>query len=140
MYEFPNTFFKPKDARHTQSNWSDIIPSANFGLVPLDLYNVRKVACHMLRDFLETRYFTVSVPRGGKPGGLNYRFPSTCDGAKGVSESYIFSMGEHCRRCVGVSFHELAQRLVIFFNHQVEIWHSHNVSPQSCVTNVPVRR
>ena len=108
MYEFPNTFFKPKDARNTQSNWSDVIPSANSGLVPLYLYNVRKVGCHMLRYFLETRYFTVSVPRGGKLGGLNNRLPSTCDRAKGVSESYIFSMGEHGRRCAGVSFHELA--------------------------------
>jgi hypothetical protein len=62
MYEFPNTFFQPKDARDTQRNWNDIIPSANFGLVPLYLYNERKVGCHMPHDFLETRYFTVSVP------------------------------------------------------------------------------
>jgi len=108
MYEFPSIIFKPKDARNTQSNWSDIIPSANFGLVPLYLYNVRQVGCHMLRDFLETRYFTVSVPRGGKLGGFNNRLPSTCDRAKGVSERDIFSMGEQCRRCAGVSFHELA--------------------------------
>ncbi len=108
MYELPNTIFKPKDARNTQSNWRDIIPSANFGLVPFYLYNVPKVGCHMLRHFLEIRYFTVFVPRGGKLGGLNNRLPSTRDRTKGVSESYVFSMGEHCRRCAGVSFYELA--------------------------------
>jgi hypothetical protein len=108
MQELPRTSFKPKNARHAQSNWSDIIPSANLGLVPLDLDNVRKVGRHMLRDFLETRDFTVSVPGGGTLGGFHNRLPSTCDRTKRVSESDICSMGEHCRRCAGISFHELA--------------------------------
>ncbi len=108
MDEFPNTVFQPKDARNTQRNRSDIIPPANFGLVSLYLYNVRKVGCHMLRYFLETRDFTVSVPRGGKFGGLNNRLPSTSDRAKGVGESDIFAMGEHGCRCAGVSFYQLA--------------------------------
>src|SRR5690348_4990344 len=98
MDKFPHAVFKPKNARHTQSHWSDVIPPANLGLVTLYLYNVREVGGHMLRYFLEIRDLAVSVPRGGKLGGLNDRFPSARDRTKRVSESYVISAGEHrCR-------------------------------------------
>ena len=107
MNKFPDAIFKPKDAGNAQSHRSEVIPSANLGLVSLYLYNVRKVGGDMLRYLLEIRDLTVSVPRGGKLGSLNDRLPSTRDGAKGVSERYVFSVGKHRCSFAGLSFHEL---------------------------------
>src|SRR5215203_670881 len=53
--------------------------------------------------------------------GLSNLRPSVRDRAKGVGKGYVVSMGEELLGRLGVSFHELIQRLVILLKYFVEI-------------------
>jgi len=121
MHNLPDTVFKPKDAGHTQSNWSDVIPSANLGLVPLYFYNVCKVRGHMLRHELEAGGLAISVIRCGTLHGLNNLLKSTCEGAKRVTEGDVVSLGVQPLQRRVVSRHELTQGQVILLNYLIKI-------------------
>jgi hypothetical protein len=55
MHYLPGAiFFGSKDHRNPQSEWSDILPSANLGLRPLDLHNVGKLGSYALPYVLNT--------------------------------------------------------------------------------------
>jgi len=121
MHNLPDTVFRSTDARNPQSEWDDLLPSANLGLVPLYLHNVGKLRSYVLRYDLEASGITISVMLCGTLHGLSNLLPSMRDSAKGVSEGYVFSMGEQLLRRLGVSFHELTQRQVKLLNYFVKI-------------------
>src|SRR5579862_5734268 len=108
MHYLPNTLFKPKDACHTQSNWSDVIPSANLCLVTLYFHDVCQVRSHMLRHEFEAGSLAISVIRCGTLHGLNSLLKSTCEG-KRVTKSDIVSLRVQSRQGRVVPLRELTQ-------------------------------
>lgn len=113
MYDLPGTAFRPKDACRPESDWRDLLASANLDLEPLYLDDVRKVGSHILRYVLKASDFTISIIRCGTFHGLSSLLPSMRDRAewgKGVSETYVFSVGEQLLIRLGISFQELTCR------------------------------
>jgi len=113
MHDLPGTVFRPKDACRPQSDWGDLLASANLDLEPLYLDDVRKVGSHILRYVLKASELAISVIRCGTFHGLSNLLPSTGDraeGGKGVSKAYVFSLGEHLLIRLGISFQELTRR------------------------------
>src|SRR2546428_4397868 len=92
MHEFPDTVFRPKDARNPQSQRDDILSSSNPGFVLLYLYHVCKVTGRVLRYVLETSNLAISVIRCGPFYGLSSLLPSTHRRAKGVRKAYVVLM------------------------------------------------
>src|SRR5215212_3950293 len=110
MHNLPDTLFTPKDARNAQGNRSELLPPANLGLVALHLHDIGKLRVCVLRYQLEANDLAISVVRGGTLHSRGSLLPSTYGRAKGVSEGYVVSMGEHLLHRLGVSFEELTQR------------------------------
>src|SRR6266446_3354784 len=65
MHHLPGAVFRPKDRRHPQSEWDDILPSANLGLGPLYLHNVGKLKSDVLRYVLESNDLALADQRCG---------------------------------------------------------------------------
>src|SRR6266851_8392028 len=49
MHHLPGAVFRPKDRRHPQSEWDDLLRCAKLGLAPLYLHKVGKVSSDVLR-------------------------------------------------------------------------------------------
>src|SRR5437870_5364645 len=132
MHHLPGAVFRPKDRRHPQIEWGDILPSANLGLVPLYLHNVGKLRSDVLRSVLESNDLALSEQRCGTLHRRRNLLPSTRGRTEGVSEAYVFSMGEHHLVGLRVPLHELAQRSMIVFNCFVKIEGTHEITSPSC--------
>lgn len=89
MDDLPGVVFRSEDARNPQGNWSELLPSADLGLEPLYLDEVRKLRCFVPGDPLEARELAVCVVGCGTLQSVLNRGPSTCDRPKWVSESHI---------------------------------------------------
>src|SRR5262249_35846251 len=107
MDHLPDTVFRSKDRRHPQSQWGDILPSANLGLGALYPHNVGKFRSDVLRYDIEANILAISELRCGTLHCLSNLLPSTCGRAKGVSEGDVFLMREHHPVGLRVPFHEL---------------------------------
>src|SRR5712691_5371144 len=107
MHHLPGAVFRSKDRRHPQSDWGDILPSANLGLVPLYPHNVGKFRSDVLRYDIESNELALSDLRRGTLPSRSNLLPSTRDRAKGISEGDVFSMGEHHLHGFRVPLHEL---------------------------------
>jgi hypothetical protein len=94
MHYLPPTVFGSKDHRNPQSDWDDIFPSANLGLGPLHSHEVGKLRSYVFRYGLEASDLAISEIRGVTLQPLSDLLPSTPDWEVGVSEGYVFSMGE----------------------------------------------
>jgi AcrR family transcriptional regulator len=57
------TVFGSKDHRRPQSARGDVLPSANLGLDPLYLHNVRQLSCHILRHDLGANELAIAAQR-----------------------------------------------------------------------------
>src|SRR5215210_373865 len=108
MHYLPSALFRSKDARRPQSEWGNILPSANLGLQLFYLDNVGKPKAHMLRNVLKANDLALSVIRCGTLHTLSNLLPPTRAKAKGVSEAYVFSTGVHHLQGFRVPFEELA--------------------------------
>jgi hypothetical protein len=107
MHNLPNTVFTPKDARNAQGNRSELLASANLGLVPLYLYDVGKLRSYVLRYVLKANDLAIFVVRGGTLNGRSSLLPSTHGRAKGISEAYVFAMRVHHLERLRVAFDNL---------------------------------
>jgi hypothetical protein len=107
MHNLLNTVFTPKDARNAQGNRSELLTSANFGLVPLYLYDVGKLRSYVLRYGLNANDLAIFVVSGGTLNGRSSLLPSTHGRAKGISEAYVFLMGVHHLERLRVAFDNL---------------------------------
>ncbi len=121
-----------EDAHDAHSHRGDILPSANLGLVPLQLHNVGKLRGYVLRYVFKANDLTISVMRCGTLHCLSNLLPSTPRRAKGISEGYLFSIGVHHLQGFRVPLYELARRSVIVFNYFVKIELAHELSSPFC--------
>src|SRR3712207_32595 len=110
MNDLPHAIFRSKDHRSPQSDWGELLTSANLGLSPLYLHNVGKLSSHMLRYGLDASDLTISDLRCSMLRGLSNPIPSTHGRAKGVSEAYVILMGDQLVHRLGVSLEELTLR------------------------------
>ncbi len=76
MHYLPLTVFRSKDHRSPQSEWSDVLPSADLGLCPLYLHNVSKLRSHILTHGLEADNLAISETRCSTLQGRNNLLPS----------------------------------------------------------------
>ena len=113
MDDLPGVVFGSEDARNPKGNWSELLPSADLGLEPLDLHEVRKLRSFVLGYLLEARELAVTVIGCGPLQSLLNRGPSTRHRAKWVSESHILPLGEHRLVDVRVPVYERAERSVV---------------------------
>src|SRR5712691_8660101 len=134
MHHLPGAVFRSKDARHPQSEWGDLLPSAKLGLDPLYPHHVGKFCSDVLRDVLESNDLALSDLRRGPLQSRSHLLPSTRGRAKGVREGDVFPMGEHHLVGLRVSFRELPERSLIVCNYFVKIDSSHELS--SPIANV----
>src|SRR5918998_349117 len=95
MHNLPGTVFGSKDHRNPQSDWGNFLASANLGLLPHQLHNVGKLRSHVLRYDLGANELAISETRCGMLHDLSNLLPATHGRAIGVSEGYVFLMGEH---------------------------------------------
>src|SRR5712692_4295393 len=107
MHHLPGAVFRPKDRRHPQSAWGDLLPSANLGLEPLYLHNVGKFRSDVLRYDIEANNLALSDLRSGTLPRRRNLLPPTHSWAEGIGEGDVFVMGEHHIHRFGVAFHEL---------------------------------
>jgi hypothetical protein len=134
MHDLPGSLFGSIDHRNPQSEGGHILPSANPGLLPLYPHNVGKLRSHVLRYVLEASDLAISELRCGTIRSRSNLLPSTRGRAKGVSEGYVFSMGEHHLHGFRVPFGDLAQRLLTLLNYLVKIiYRSHLLEITSSV-------
>src|SRR6266516_6665199 len=134
MHHLPGAVFRPKDRRHPQSAWGDILPSANLGLDPLYPHNVGKFRSDVLRYDIVANFLAIFKLRCVTLHRRSNLLPSTRGRAKGVREGDVFPMGEHHLVGLRVSFHELPDRSLIVFNDFVKIGCTHEIS--SPIANV----
>ena len=109
MHHLPLTVLGSKDHRNPQVDWSNVLPCAHFGLLPLYPHNVGKLSSYKLRDHIEASDLAISDIRCCMLYGLCYLLPSTSWGTKRVSEGYVISMGEQPLYSFWVAFHELLE-------------------------------
>src|SRR6266702_7998432 len=128
MHHLPGAVFRSKDHRHPQSDWGDILPSANLGLGPLQLHNVGKLSSDVLRYEIEANFLAISELRCGTLHSRSHLLPSTRGRAEGVSEGDVFSMGEHHLHGFRVPLREITQRSLVLFNDFVKIECTHEIS------------
>src|SRR5688572_15752933 len=105
MHYLPLTVFRPKDHRNPQSDWGDILTSGNLGPRPLYPHDVGKLRSYVLLYDLVANDLAISELRCGMLPSRSNLLPSMCGWAQGVSEGYVFSMGEQLHRGFGVTFH-----------------------------------
>src|SRR4051794_13334162 len=108
MHNFPNTVFRSKDACSPQSHRGGLLSSANFDLEPFYLDNKGKVRSYILHYVLKATDLAISVQGCSTLHCRSDLLPPTGDRAKGVSDAYVFPMGEHHLVRLRVSFDELA--------------------------------
>ncbi len=108
MQNLPGALFRSKDHRNPQSEWDDILSSAKSAPVPLYPHNVGKLRSYILRYGLEAIDFAISNLRCGTLRSRSDLLPPTRGRGNGVSEGYVFLMGEHHLHGLGVPFDELA--------------------------------
>src|SRR3712207_9028388 len=97
MHNLPGTIFGSKDHRNPQSNWANILASANLGLFPHQLHNVGKLRSHVLRYDLGANELAISETRSGMLHDLSNLLPATHGRAIGVSRSEERRVGKECR-------------------------------------------
>ena len=110
MHYLPRTVFGAEDHRNPQIAWRNVITSTNLCIGPLYPTNEGKLRGYVLRYNLEVIDFAVSIIGCAALLGLSNLLPTTHGRSKGVSEAYVFSMGEQGLHRLGVSFHELISR------------------------------
>jgi hypothetical protein len=110
MHDLPLTVFRSKDHRSPQSDWGDVLTSADLGLCPLYLYNVGKLGSYVLRYVLKGNHLAISELRYGALRDLSNLLPPPHGREKGVSEGYVFSTGEQPLHRLGVAFDDLPLR------------------------------
>src|SRR5918997_6424141 len=108
MHYLPSALFRSKDRRNPQSEWGDILPSANLGLQLFYLDNVGKPRGNVLRYVLKANNLAISVMRCATLHSRSNLLPPTRVRAKGVSEAYVLSTGVHHLQGFRVPFEELA--------------------------------
>jgi hypothetical protein len=121
MHNLPVTILRPEDARRPQRQRRDIAPTANLGPEPLYLYEVCQVRRHTLRYVLEASSVAIPIIRCRFLHRLNDLLPSTRERAKGIAQGHIVSLGIELLGGRRVSFHELTQSQMVFFNHLIEV-------------------
>ncbi len=104
MNDPPVAIFSAEDCRSPQGDRSQILASANSGLVPFDLHNVPKVGSRELGYPLESALLAVAVVGRSTLRRLSNLFPSTNKRAKRVAETCVISMRVHllCRFRVAI--------------------------------------
>jgi hypothetical protein len=110
MHYLPLTVFRSKNHRNPQRNWGDIFTSAKLGPGPLDTHDVGKLRSYVLLYSLEANHLAISELRCGTLCDLSNPLPPTHGRGKGISEGYVFSMGEEPQCRLGVSFDDFALR------------------------------
>jgi hypothetical protein len=124
MHDLPCTIvLGSKDHRDPLGVRADIVTPTDLGLEPLDLYDVGELRGYVLGHGLEADGSAVSPRRCSTLHRRGNLLPSTRDTATGVSEAYVFSVGEQFLRRLGVPLHELAQRKAILLDQFVDIVH-----------------
>src|SRR5260221_1935780 len=131
MHHLPGAVFRPKDRRHPQSDWDDLLPSANLGLDPLYPHNVGKFRSDVLGYDLEANALALSDLRCVTLQSRSHLLPSTYGRAEGVREGDVFLMGEHHLVGLRGSFRELTQRSLVLFNDFIKIECTHDISSPS---------
>jgi hypothetical protein len=128
VYHLPSAIFWPKGHSNPQGQRGNIFPSTHLGIPPLDVHHAGKLSGDVLRPGLDTRWLAISELPDDMLLGLSDLLPSVRDGAdlgcgrsKGVSESYVFSVGEQLLRRLGVPFMELIDRQLPSLEYLVEI-------------------
>ncbi len=121
MHDLPSVVFRPKDARSPQNHGSDLLSPSNLGVEPLYLHDVREVRSYVRRHVLKVGDLAISVQGCSTLHRRSNLLPPTGDRAKGVSDAYIFPIGEHHLVGLRVPFHELGCREVISLNYYVKI-------------------
>jgi hypothetical protein len=76
MHDLPGPVFRPKDHRHPQIEWDDLLPSAKLGLVPLYPHKVGKFSSDVLRDNLEANDLASSALGCSTLNGLSNLLPA----------------------------------------------------------------
>jgi hypothetical protein len=94
MHNLPGALFGPEDHRNPQSRWGEVLHFVNLDLVSLQLHMVGKLRSNILHYGLDASGLAISEIRCGVLQGLRNLLPSPRGRAKGVSEAYVFSMGE----------------------------------------------
>src|SRR6266699_2058360 len=84
MHHLPSAVFRPKDRRHPQSEWGDLLPPANLGLDPLYPHQVGQFRSDVLRYDIEANVLALSDLRRGTIPSRRHLLPPTHDRAKGV--------------------------------------------------------
>jgi hypothetical protein len=108
MHDLPGAILGSKDRRNPQREWDDILPSAKLAPVPLYPHNVGKLRSYVPSYDLKASDLAVSDLRCSTLRSLSDLLPPTRGRGNGVSEAYVFPMGEHHLHGLGVSFDELA--------------------------------
>jgi hypothetical protein len=121
MHYLPLTVFRPKDHRNPQSDWGDILTSANLGPSPFHSHDVGKLRSYLLLYDLVANYLAISELRCGTLHSGSNLIPSMRGRAKGVIEGYVVSMGVQPLHRLGVPFDELPLREVKLLNYLVKI-------------------
>ena len=85
MDDLPGVVFVSEDARNPKRNWRELLPSADLGLEPLYLHEVRKLRSFILGYPLEARELAVRVIGCGPLQSLLNLAPSTRHRAKGLA-------------------------------------------------------
>jgi hypothetical protein len=121
MHNLPSALFRSEDHRNPQSERGGILPSANLGFSPLHPHNVGKLRSYVLCYRLEVNKLAISELGCGTLHSRSDLLPSTHGRAQGVSEAYVFLMGEHHLHGFRIPFDELAQRELTLLNYFVKI-------------------
>jgi hypothetical protein len=104
MHYLPGALFGPKDHRNPQVAGGNILSSANLCVGSLYPHNGGKLRCHVLRYSLEAIDLAISVVRCATLLGLSNLIPPAQGRTKGVSQGYVFPMGEQLLHRFGVTF------------------------------------
>src|SRR5712691_1240970 len=121
MHHLPGAVFRPKDRRHPQIDWDDLLPSAKLGLDPLYPHHVGKFRSDVLRYDIEASDLALSDHRCVTLHSRSNLLPPMHRWAKGVREGDVFAMGEHQLVGLRVPLRELPYRSLIVFNYCVKI-------------------
>jgi hypothetical protein len=121
MHNLPDTVLRSKDYRSPQSDGGHIFPSTNLGLGSLYQHNVDKLRSCVLRYNLKGNHLAIRELRCGTLGRGSNLLLSTSGRAKGIKESYVFSVGEHHLGGFRVPFYQFTLCELKLLNCLVEI-------------------
>ncbi len=124
MHNLPGAILWSKGHRDPQIAWGDFLSPADLRIGPLYPQDAGKLRSHVLLHGLEV--VDLAISEYGCPTllGLGNLLPPAHGRAKGVSEGYVFPVGEQLLHGLWVPFHELVARLLELFEYSVEIIYS----------------